>query len=113
MANDKASDRHSRVKYLTLNLSLLENEIAERGPVTIYIRIKDPNDILLVNNASTSFTVGGQPLQASASREVDYEGGELDVTIYMNGVEEFIKGIYTAEAYTEKGLLGRAELMLR
>ncbi len=113
MSNDKASDRHSRVKYLTLNLSLLENEIAERGPVTIYVRIKDPNDILLVNNASTSFTVGGQTLQASASREVDYEGGELDVTIYMNDVDEYVKGIYTAEAYTAKGLLGKAELMLR
>lgn len=112
-ANDRVSDRHSRVRYLTMNLSLLENEIAERGPVTIYVRIKDPDDILLVNSASTSFTYGGETLQASASREIDYEGSEIDVTIYMNDVEEFVKGVYTAEAYTAKGRLGKAELMLR
>ena len=31
----------------------------------------------------------------------------------MNGVEEYVKGIYTAEVYTSKGLLGKTELILR
>ena len=111
--SDKVTDRSSRVKYLVATLSLVENEIAERGPVRVYVRVKDPEGIVLLNNASADFTVGGETLSASASREVDYEGQEVELSIYVKDVGEFTKGIYTVEAYTTKALLGRAELMLR
>ena len=111
--SDKVTDRSSRVKYLVATLSLVENEIAERGPVRIYVRVKDPEGLILLNNASTDFTVGGETLSASASREIDYEGQEVEVSIYVKDVGEFTKGIYTVEAYTTKALLGRSELMLR
>ena len=52
-------------------------------------------------------------MQATASREVDYEGQEVDLSIYINDTGEFIKGVYTLEVFTEKSLLGRAECMLR
>lgn len=112
-SNDKVGDRHSRVRYMTANLSLVENSLADKGPVRIYVRVKDPEGILLSNNESTSFTVGGEVLQATASREVDYEGSEVDLTIYVNDTGEFVKGVYTLEIYTEQSLLGRAECMLR
>ena len=111
--SDKVSDRSSRVKYLIATLSLVENELAERGPVRVYVRVKDPNGILLTNANSTEFTAGGETLPATASREVDYEGQEVELSIYVKDVGEFIKGIYTVEAYTAKGLVGRAELLLR
>ena len=111
--SDKVTNRSSRVKYLVATLSLVENEIAERGPVRIYVRVKDPEGLILLNNASTDFTVGGETLSASASREIDYEGQEVEVSIYVKDVGEFTKGIYTVEAYTTKALLGRSELMLR
>ena len=112
-SSDRETDRHSRVKYLVANLSLVENEIAERGPVRVYIRVKDPNDELLMNSASVDFSFNGETLAASASREVDYEGQEVELGIYLKDVGEFEKGIYTVEAYTSKALLGRAELYLR
>ena len=112
-SNDKVGDRHSRVRYMTANLSLVENALADKGPVRIYVRVKDPEGILLNNTESTSFTAGGEVLQATASREVDYEGNEVDLTIYINDTGEFVKGVYTLEVYTEQGLLGRAECMLR
>ncbi len=112
-SNDKEGDRHSRVRYMMANLSLLENSLAERGPVRIYVRVKDPEGVLLMNNESGEFLVNGVAMQATASREVDYEGAEVDLSIYINDTGEFVKGIYTLEAYTEKGLLGRAECLLR
>jgi hypothetical protein len=75
--------------------------------------VKDPEGILLMNNESTEFSVGGEVMQATASREVDYEGAEVDMSIYINDIQEFVKGVYTLEVYTEKSLLGRAECMLR
>ena len=112
-ASDKATDRSSRVTYMVATISLVENEIAERGPVRVYIRVKDPNGNLLTNSSSVDFTAGGETLTASASREVDYEGQEVELSIYLKNVGEFVKGIYSVEAYTSKGLIGRSELMLR
>ena len=112
-ASDKATDRSSRVTYMVATISLVENEIAERGPVRVYIRVKDPNGNLLTNSSSVDITAGGETLTASASREVDYEGQEVELSIYLKNVGEFVKGIYSVEAYTSKGLIGRSELMLR
>ena len=112
-SNDKPGDRHSRVRYMVANLSLVENSLADRGPVRVYVRVKDPEGLLLINNESVDFMANGVPLQATASREVDYEGSEVDMSIYINDTGEFVKGVYTLEVYTEKGPLGRAECMLR
>ena len=112
-SNDKPGDRHSRVRYMVAGLSLVENSLADRGPVRVYVRVKDPEGVLLMNNESTEFTVGDQTFQATASREVDYEGAEVDMSIYINDTGEFMKGVYTLEVYTEQSLLGRAECMLR
>ena len=111
--SDRVSDRSSRVTYMIATLSLVENELAERGPVRVYIRVKDPEGILLLNSSSTSFNVGDEALQATASREVDYEGNEVELSIYVKDTGAFSKGIYTVEAYTTKGLVGKSELMLR
>ena len=112
-SNDKQGDRHSRVRYMIANLSLVENSLADRGPVRVYVRVKDPEGILLMNNESVEFSVNGTALQATASREVDYEGSEVDMSIYINDTGEFVKGVYTLEVYTQQALLGRAECMLR
>ena len=111
--SDRATDRSSRVQYFVATLSLVENEIAERGPVRVYVRVKDPNGNLILSSQATDFTVNGEAMTASASREIDYEGQEVEMSIYIKDIGEIGKGIYTVEAYTTKASLGRAELMLR
>lgn len=113
-SSDKVTDRSSRVKKMIASLALVENDLAERGPIRVYIRVKDPDGILLTNSTQRTFTVaGGEPMICSASREVDYEGKELEMGIYLNEIPSFVKGIYTVEAYTDQAKLGEAELMLR
>ncbi|MBE6239442.1 MAG: hypothetical protein E7113_05255 [Bacteroidales bacterium] len=112
-ASDKVTDRSSRVVRLLTSLSLVENDLAPKGPVRIYIRVKGPDGILLTNSTQRTFEVDGEPMICSASREVDYQGKEVDLSIYLNDIPEYVKGIYTVEAYTEQTLLGSAELMLR
>ena len=112
-ASDKVTDRSSRVTYVLTTLSLGENDLAERGPVTVYIRVKDPDGILLVNDTQKTFEYNGEPMICSASREVDYQGSEVDMGIYLNGITVYNKGVYTVEAYTSKSLLGTTEFILR
>lgn len=111
--SDKVTDRSSRTSYILTTLTLGENDLAQRGPVTVYIRIKDPEGFLLVNGNQKAFEYNGEVMNCSASREVDYQGAAVDLGIYLNDIPEFTKGVYTVEAYTDKSLLGTTELMLR
>ena len=113
-SSDKITDRSSRTVRFIASLSLVENDLAKKGPVRVYIRVKDPDGILLTNSTQRTFSVaGGEPMICTASREVDYEGKEVEMGIYVNEIPSFVKGIYTVEAYTEQTKLGEAELMLR
>ena len=112
-ASDKVTDRSSRVVRLLTSLSLVENDLAPKGPVRVYIRVKGPDGILLTNDSQRTFELNGEPMICSASREVDYQGKEVELSIYLNDITGYVKGIYTVEAYTEQTRLGSAELMLR
>ena len=107
-ASGKVTDRSSRVAQFQTRLSLVENDLAPKGPVRIYIRVKDPDGVLIAGTE-----LEGETLVSSASREVDYQGAETDIVIYVNGVKDCVKGVYTVEAYTEQSSLGTAELLLR
>ena len=109
----KVIDRSRNVARLLVTLSLVENALAEPGPVRVYVRVKDPSGNLLDDGRATTFNLAGEVLQATASREVDYTGQEIELSIYVNNIPEFVKGIYTVEAFTEQSRLGSAELMLR
>lgn len=112
-SQNKATDRSSRVTHMTVNLSLVENALAEVGPVRVYVRLIGPDGAMLTSGSASSFTSNGEQMLYTASREVDYQGSEVDMTIYINKIPEYVKGRYVVEAYTQKGKLGTAELMLR
>lgn len=109
----KQIDRSKNVARLLVTLSLVENALAEPGPVRVYVRVKDPEGNLLDDGRGTSFVLGEETLAATASREVDYQGQEVELSIYVNNIPSFSKGIYTVEAFTTQAKLGGAELLLR
>lgn len=111
--SDRTTDRSSRVVRMMLNLTLSENELAPRGPVRVYVRVTDPEGFLLQDGTNASFSLNGEAMAATASREIDYTGSDVDISIYINNIPEYSKGVYTAEAYTEQGLLGKTEILLR
>ena len=111
--SDRVTDRSSRVKRLAVELSLVENDLAKKGPMTVYLRVKDPDGALLLDGTNASFELAGEAVAATASREVDYEGQEVDMIIYVNDVPQYLKGVYTVDVFSDAGLLGTTELMLR
>ena len=111
--NGKIVDRSKNVARLLVTLSLVENALAEQGPVRVYVRVKDPDGNLLDDGRGNKFVLNGETLPATASREVDYQGQEVELSIYVNNIPSFSKGIYTAEAFTSQAKLGSCELMLR
>ena len=113
-SSDKVTDRSGRVVRMLTTLSLIENDLAPTGPVRVYIIVKDPEGNVLTNANSVGFECAGEAHTASASREVDYEGKELTLSIYLNDLaDRCVKGVYSVEAYTSQAFLGSAETMLR
>ncbi len=112
-SSDKVTDRSSRIVYMTIMLTLAENDLADRGPVTVYVRVTDPDGQLLTNSRSTQFKSAGQTLMSSAQREVDYQGEDVDLTIYLNDIEDYTKGTYTVEAFVSTGSLGSTDVTLK
>lgn len=109
----KDKPRHKDVTRLVVSFTLSANDLAKQGEMWTYVRVFDPEDILLVNAESTGFEVGTEALSATAARRVEYAGEDLDVTIYVNNIPEYIAGVYRVEVYTESGLLGTTEFALR
>ena len=77
-SSNKDTDRSSRTAKLRTCLSLVENSIAAKGPRRVFIRIKGPDGILLTSGQEQIFTFNGEQMIYSASREVDYQGEEID-----------------------------------
>ncbi|MEN6618100.1 MAG: hypothetical protein ABFC28_01150 [Rikenellaceae bacterium] len=110
---NKETDRSSRTAKLKACLNLVENSLATKGPRRVYIRIKGPDGILMTGAQQQIFTTDGEQMIYSAVREVDYQGGELEVCIFFSNNRPFVKGVYNVDVYTEEGKLGSSDLLLR
>ena len=112
--NGKKTDRARDVVTLATSFSLIENDLAAKGPMMVYVLIWDADGNLLVNpEQPTTMVSNEEELSVSAGREVDYNGTEVDVVIYLNNMGKLSKGVYTVDVYSENHKLGTAELMLR
>lgn len=112
-AANKETDRSSRTAKLKICTSLIENSLAIKGPMHIYIRVFGPDKLLLTTSEQQIFTVNGERLIYSASREVDYQGSEVEICVYFSGSQGFVKGVYSIDVYTGRGKLGTAEVLLK
>lgn len=106
-------DRAKAVNRLLVSVTLCANNIAQTGPVRVYVVVRDPSDKLLTNSESRVCTYAGSPLETSASREVDYQGEDVDLSIYLNDIPQYTSGVYDIQVLTERTLLGKAQLHLR
>lgn len=112
-SSNKTTDRSSRTVKLKACLSLIENSIAEKGSRTVYIVVSGPDGAFMSGEQSTAFTCGGEKMMCTASREVDYQGDEVEVCIYYANPNPFVKGVYTVDVYTKETKLGTADLLLK
>ena len=111
--SNKDTDRSSRTAKLKTCLNLVENSIAAKGPRNVYIRVKGPDGIVMTNSQDQVFSSEGAQMIYSAVREVDYQGGELEVCIFFESAQSYVKGVYTVDVYTEESKLGSADMLLK
>lgn len=87
-----------KVKVIGVNFTVAQNNTAAAGTRTFYIRIISPEGSVLPGGPS--FTVGGETLTASASKDVDYKNEQATYAVYYNvSNTTLIAGDYKAEVY--------------
>ena len=111
-ANDKEITRVKNAETLRADFTVGANELAAAGNRPIYLCITSPDGYLLSTDAMPTFTYQGSKKGYSASREVDYQNEDLDVSIFYKG-SGFIPGTYKIELYMGNNQIGTTEVVLR
>ncbi|MBR2326931.1 MAG: hypothetical protein IKA49_06225 [Alistipes sp.] len=111
-ANDKIITRVKNAATLRVDFTVSANELAATGNRNIYLCIFSPDGYLLSTDAMPTFEFQGSKKTYSASREIDYQNEDVDVSIFYKG-SGFIPGTYKVELYTNEYLLGSTEIAVR
>ncbi len=109
--NNNEVTRVNRATRLRVDCFLAANDLANPGNRPVYARITGPEGYVLNNPSGATFDFEGDPLVYSAMREVDYQNGDIDVSIYYDG--NVTAGTYRIEIYIDGMLAGSAETLLR
>ena len=107
-----------RTNKLEACFTLLENEIAEAGQKTIYLRIIEPGGKILGNRSegSSTFRKSGteEDLLYTASANIEYNNQKSDQCIaWEDDQSNFTSGTYLLEVYVDGSLSGSGSVSLR
>jgi hypothetical protein len=109
------TDRASKVEMIKSCFKIRKNTIAKPGNKTLFVSITGPDGAVLSGKGSGKTSIGGSDINYSVSREVDYQGNDVDVCVYYtaNAGYEFKKGNYKLNIYESGALIGTSTVALK
>ena len=115
--DEKETDKARRVDKVKICFTLAENSLVPAGSKTIYIRIAQPDKMILSKGKGDnySFDFQGERLQFSSIIDVEYlnKAEELCAQWYKNESFELIPGTYNVNLFTEDYEIGQTSFTLR
>ena len=110
----KVANKAKKVKRLAVKFTLDENPIAPQGNKKVYIRIINPEGLMLLNKEQETFKFEDDKITFSALREVDYKGEKVDMVIYYECEDgELASGTYKTEIFCDGSMIGSTEIVLK
>ncbi len=109
------TERASKTELIKSCFKVRKNNIAKPGLKKIYLSVIGPDGKVLTGNASGIITVGGEDMEYSVTREIDYQQTDTDVCIYYSAPTgyEFKKGSYKLQLFEGGNLIGQSDLALK
>lgn len=89
----------TKARQLGVHFTVSPNSTAAAGMKTFYVRIISPEGSLL--SGGGSFTIDGQSVQATASRNLEYANEEMSASIYWDVNTTLTPGDYTVEVFCD------------
>jgi protoporphyrinogen oxidase len=112
MDNNKVTDKIKKMAQLKVTFTINKNITAPRGEKTIYIRIKKPDDDVLVKNRANVFTYEGKEISYSAKRTFEYTGEEFVLPIFWPIEEYLTPGDYRVDIFADGNRIGQKSFKL-
>lgn len=106
----KVEKNVTKAKQLGASFTISPNATAQPGMKTFYMRVLSPEGALL--GGGSSFTIGGQSVQSTASRQVEYDNEETSVSIYWDVNTTLNPGDYTVEIFCDGSRLASRHFTL-
>ncbi|NLA24463.1 MAG: hypothetical protein GX879_05805 [Bacteroidales bacterium] len=106
----KETSRTKKISKLKINFTMLENSLASQGNKIVYLRIINPEGLVI--SSGQTMEVNEQALAYSASRQILYEGSNLDIAIYFDDEDVLAQGTYKAELYVDGYLMGEKSFLI-
>ena len=115
-AQNKRGKKARKIKdavKLKIDFTIAKNITAETGERTLYVRIAKPDNSVLTQNSSDTFTYENRQLSYSIKKYIEYNGEEQNVTVYWNVEEYLYAGTYQVYIFTDGTMIGSKEFTLK
>jgi len=109
---NKSTGQISKMEQIAISFKINKNITAPTGDKVIYVRIKKPDDDVLVKSSDNVFQYENKEINYSAKRTIEYDGEEVSVSIYWK-IEEFLSpGTYRVDIFADGNLIGSQSFKL-
>ncbi|MBP9187562.1 MAG: hypothetical protein KBE91_08560 [Bacteroidia bacterium] len=105
-----------RTNKIEVNLTVMDNKVAESGDKMVYVVVKEPTGKVLAGASMTKFTIAetSEEVSATASYKMAYNGQKQDIKVSFETDERNLNaGNYTVEIYIEGSLVSTSTYILR
>ncbi|MDR2498114.1 MAG: hypothetical protein LBD28_01595 [Tannerellaceae bacterium] len=111
-ARGKEAKQIKQMTQFAVSFRIAKNITAPVGEKMIYVRLKRPDDDVLVKSRANVFSFEGREINYSMKKAIEYDGEEQAVTLYWD-VEEFLSpGVYRVDIFADGNLIGQKDFEL-
>lgn len=100
----KTEKKINKATSLGASFTINPNATAAAGAKTVYMRVVSPDGSVV--GSGPAFNYDGASLQSSAAKQVEYDNGEVHVTIYCQVNTTLTPGDYRVEIFCDGARLG-------
>ncbi len=107
--------RAKRVEKIRVEFKLAKNDVAQKEPKTVYMRLIEPDGAALYNLAtgSGSFKIDGEDMYYTAKRDFVFDNTQQKLSFTYNKNAEYKKGQHIVELYTDGFMIGKTTFVLK
>lgn len=109
---DKPVSKAKQAEKLVASCVLSANEVSIPGERPVYVRIITPDGDMIGGQGNGTFTVDGETKSYSAMRNIDYQGDDIPVSVFVD-TEGLYAGKYTVMVYIDGFLIGMNDIILK
>ena len=100
----KKLKRMKDCKSIRVDFTVAKNVTASNGMRTFYVRITKPNGQVIDDGAS--FNYENRTLKSTMSKQVEYTGEALSMSLYYNGNQVYEPGTYIVSIFADGHMIG-------